>query len=697
MKLNTHFKMASAGLVLALACLLPVPAQTHAVSAITLDPPTGLDLQAHTMDSKGNLLPPAPANFRRLGEAHAGELADLHTLTLRFSQNTRITAISVTKDFKVEQGGSCVTGNVYQKGATCRLLVRFTPQGPGNRRGVLTVANTASATPDGFGLGGYGYSPVISFTPSLITTVPGTYPSNKGLLSGAQNLTIDGGDSLYIADTGNGIIRYIDSSANIKSLASGYSSPLGIAVDTFGDVYFDEPNANIMYEIYNYGLIVSASGTSTGGCTVSLPCTLATHQIYLPAEMSMDPYNHLFFVEETEGAAISTVQPQPGNLIFLYDPFPYQDSPSSAMAVDANDNLYTLWATSGNCEIQQSSLYNAEYDNVFFTKVAGGRTCGFAGDGGLAGNAEIGSTIGQIAFDVAGDLYFSDTVNQRVRRIDFNSGVIRTIAGNGTASYSCDGCGSTVAGLSYPTGVGVDSQGQVYIISGTGTTSGGPQVIRKVTSTGVHYMGSAAIGTHSAPGIVLVTNTGNYPLIETNAVFTGTNPGDFSVDPNTTSCLTPAGDLEEGATCQIGFICTPSAAGLRSAVFTALDNSVNNSNVIDVSCTGTTPPAITRITSPTSGALVTSGSVVSFAVSVTSASGPVPTGTVQFRVDGSNHGAPVTISSGAASTSVTGLSNTSHTLSASYSGDSHYAAGAPVSVTVSVTPPVAHPPIIVQR
>ena len=197
MKLNPLFKVVLPGLVIAVVCLCPVSNSAQASNAIridaragaplpghvadpsgsafpqqpdraiTLDPPTGLDLQAHTVDSKGNLLPPVPANFQRLGEARVGEPADLHTLTLRFSKTTKITGISISKDFKIEQGGSCVEGNVYQKGSTCRMLVRFTPQGPGNRLGHLTVSNTASATPDAFGLGGTAYMPDRQFYPVL--------------------------------------------------------------------------------------------------------------------------------------------------------------------------------------------------------------------------------------------------------------------------------------------------------------------------------------------------------------------------------------------------------------------------------------------------------------------------------------------------------------------------------------------------
>lgn len=66
-------------------------------------------------------------------------------------------------------------------------------------------------------------------------------------------------------------------------------------------------------------------------------------------------------------------------------------------------------------------------------------------------------------------------------------------------------------------------------------------------------------------------------------------------------------------------------------------------------------------------------------------SGTPPTGTVQFKVDGSNYGSAVTLSSaGTASTSVTGLTVTTHTLSATYSGDSNYAAAGPISVSITV-------------
>ncbi len=88
------------------------------------------------------------------------------------------------------------------------------------------------------------------------------------------------------------------------------------------------------------------------------------------------------------------------------------------------------------------------------------------------------SIVGQITFDLAGNLYFTDTNNQRVRRVSAATGIITTVAGNGTAGYAGDGAESIYANLSSPTGISVDSQGQVYIISSaasTGTAQVDPQ------------------------------------------------------------------------------------------------------------------------------------------------------------------------------------------------------------------------------
>lgn len=666
------------------------PAPLSTLAPITLDPPTGWDKQLHNFDPMGNALPPAPPNFRRLGPATLGEQADFHPLTLHFAVTTKLTRIVSGNEFHVEQGGSCTEGDVYQAQSTCTLLVRFTPHGAGRRLGHITVSHTASATSMSIGLTGYGYAPVLSFTPALITTVPGTYPASVGLLSGAKSLSVDGGDTLYVADTGNNLVRMMDSSGVFTTISSAATAPWGVAADSFGEVWFSEASSNLMFEIYSYGSQIQASGTGTGTCTTATPCVLSVQAITNPGQITINAYDTMFFAESGRGAAVSQIHPEPATLIRAYDPFTYQTTTPGTFAADQNSNLYSSWTTTGNCQISLQTLYNAENSLNSWSKVAGGRICGFSGDGGQARNAEISKTLGQFAFDAAGNMYFTDSGNQRVRRIDYSTGVINTIAGNGVAGYTGDGNSATAAELNNPTGVAVDSQGQVYVIS----SAASGQVIRKLGPNGALSFGGQTKGLTSATRMITVSNTGNYPEQLTNFVKSGVNPGDFAVDPNTTNCnLVSGAILASGQSCKIGIKFTPSGIGGRAANLVFQDNTVNGLDTINLLGGGLLATPAIVINSPTSGQTFASSATFTFKTTVSGVAGlPTPTGSVQFKVDGANLGTPVTLASGVASTTVTGLSPASHSLSAVYLGDSNYAASATVSVTITITAGAPPPP-----
>src|SRR5208283_3797031 len=94
--------------------------------------------------------------------------------------------------------------------------------------------------------------------------------------------------------------------------------------------------------------------------------------------------------------------------------------------------------------------------------VAGNGTIGFAGDGGLATAAEFNSPEG-VAVDASGNLYIGDVDNQRIRAVNLSTGIITTIAGNGTSGFSGDGGLATAAELAGPFGVAVDASGNVFI------------------------------------------------------------------------------------------------------------------------------------------------------------------------------------------------------------------------------------------
>src|SRR5437868_10822485 len=101
-------------------------------------------------------------------------------------------------------------------------------------------------------------------------------------------------------------------------------------------------------------------------------------------------------------------------------------------------------------------------DYVITTTVGTGEK-GFAGDGGPATSALLNGPF-DVAFDRAGNLYFSDTFNHRIRRVDAKTGVITTVAGNGTKAFAGDGGKATDASLNEPYGVELDADGNLFIV-----------------------------------------------------------------------------------------------------------------------------------------------------------------------------------------------------------------------------------------
>jgi len=83
------------------------------------------------------------------------------------------------------------------------------------------------------------------------------------------------------------------------------------------------------------------------------------------------------------------------------------------------------------------------------------------GDGGAASNANLWYPYG-LAVDPAGNIFIADYLHSRIRKIN-TSGVISTVAGNGTVGYSGDGGAAINASLLYPTGVAVDTAGNIFI------------------------------------------------------------------------------------------------------------------------------------------------------------------------------------------------------------------------------------------
>jgi hypothetical protein len=104
--------------------------------------------------------------------------------------------------------------------------------------------------------------------------------------------------------------------------------------------------------------------------------------------------------------------------------------------------------------------FQARGQTGIISTVAGGGASGL-GDGGPAISSQLAAP-GQIAVDVAGNLYVADTRNQRVRKVS-TAGIITTIAGNGVPGFSGDGGLAASSSLSVPEGVAVDASGNIFI------------------------------------------------------------------------------------------------------------------------------------------------------------------------------------------------------------------------------------------
>ena len=152
------------------------------------------------------------------------------------------------------------------------------------------------------------------------------------------------------------------------------------------------------------------------------------------------------------GQAISALLNQPHSLI-----------------LDQNDNVYF------SC--YGSKIINRIDTNGVLTNIAGNGSSGYTGNGGQALLATFASPAQLFLNQSTGCLYVADRFNNAIRKIDLNSGIITTVAGNGNNGSSGDGGSATSALLSAPLNVELDRNGNIYI--------GEYQKVRKVDLNGI--------------------------------------------------------------------------------------------------------------------------------------------------------------------------------------------------------------------
>ena len=237
---------------------------------------------------------------------------------------------------------------------------------------------------------------------------------------------------------GNGVMGFAgDGSA---AVSAQLSMPAAVAVDRAGNLFIaDMVNNRVRRVDHATQIISTVAGNGTAGYTG------ATGTGECPSNGGSEPGDG--------GPAISAC---------LYNP--------SGVAVDAAGNIFI--ADFGNRRIRKVNTAGV------ITTVAGGGSV-WPGDGGIATSASLTGPIG-VAVDASGNLYIADETDARIRKVQATTQIITTVAGNGTTGYNGDGIPATAAQLWAPRSVALDSQQNIYIAD-----SGNERVRLVSASTGM--------------------------------------------------------------------------------------------------------------------------------------------------------------------------------------------------------------------
>lgn len=352
--------------------------------------------------------------------------------------------------------------------------------------------------------------------------------ATKAELNGPAAVAVDASGNLYIADSKNMRVRMV-SSGIISTVAGAehragdggppaaaqFYSPSGIAFDSSGNLYIADTYNHVIREVSG-GTINTIAGTGAAGFTGDGgPATSA--ELNGPMGIAVDAAGNVY-IADTGNAAIREISNGViTTIVKIQAPGVTQPASPSALALDASGNLYiaATYSFTGYSPFPGGPIQVCGYEllrlaNGATTKVGEGRCIpanpsqilptlglatdskgnlfvadgissvyeiangamihiagagvGFAGDNGPAQTAQLSSPSG-VAVDSSGDIWIADTANQRIRKI--SKGMIATVAGlgppplQGLPTFGGDGGPAIAAQLSNPQAILVNSDGEV--------------------------------------------------------------------------------------------------------------------------------------------------------------------------------------------------------------------------------------------
>jgi sugar lactone lactonase YvrE len=402
----------------------------------------------------------------------------------------------------------------------------------------------------------------LNLSTGIITTVAGTGsrgysgdggPATSAMLAVPDNIALDHAGDLFIADTGNNVIREVSAATGTITTVAGdnvngdsgdggpatsakLNLPQAVAVDASGNILIaDSFNNKVRKVSAATHVITTIAGTGVVGHTGN-GGQATSAELAEPVGLALTS-SGVLLIAEFENNDVRALNLSSGVINAFAGTGVAGNSGNGGPAASAelNGPQSIAFDSSGNLLIADGTnnlVRRVSAATAAISTVAGNGTAGFFGDGGPATSAALGSPRG-IAVNSSGSIFVADTGNNRIREINPLTGVITTIAGTGQAGYSGNGGLATAATLNAPEGIAIDSQGNLFFADTQN------DVIREISAaTGVittvagnHTAGSAGDGGAAtaaelnqpygvavdSSGNIFIADTGNARIREVSA------------------------------------------------------------------------------------------------------------------------------------------------------------------------------------
>ncbi|HEY0758068.1 MAG TPA: Ig-like domain repeat protein [Acidisarcina sp.] len=587
-------------------------------------------------------------------------------------------------DFNDAGGGTCSPSTAYTAGQSCTVMVQFSPRLPGGRAGAIVLLDSGNNTLattylNGVGVGGAGV-----FVPTTITSVAGSFtfifsgdggPAGNAGIKLPTGVVVDSLGNIYLADSGDNRVRRVDATSGVittiagdgssafrgdggPATLAGLSQPAALALDGAGNLYIsDTANQRIRSLNLASGIITTVAGGSQGyagdlgpavGASLNTPYGLAVDNLgalYIAdsgnnAIRKVSLLTGVITTVAGTGLAGSTGDSGPAVAALLNAPWNVACDKSGALFIaDTGNNRVRMVNSSG-----------------LISTVAGVADAGYSGDGGPATSAAIASPSG-LAVDTAENIYIADTANNRIRKVNAATGVIDTVAGQGTQQYGGDGFSAVAASVFGPYSLAIDSSGNIYIADTFHNR------IRELVAaaTVVYPQGTYHIGQISPVSVGVFENDGNAPL----NISSLTASVNAQLDGPSTTCAAST-PLAVDQSCAIGVQAAPTVLGDPTlGTITVVSDAANTPGVLTVAVQ-TVPATASTVTLSANTNPAKVGASVTFSAVV---QGSSPTGMVTFSDGATTLGSGSLDSGGTALFSTSSLTMGQHAITASYGGD----------------------------